>query len=639
MMEHLSVGIELNAVPDIVQALEDARMEKFDFVCIPLVHPRYERDFSGTVDRFEAFTRSDMLLNSNTWSSVVVGKLSSWINPDSDCETMRYNSRKAYKQELAWASHLALPAVLLPPPRYCGASPNFSQLINSSLMGLSNMHLWVRIPTSSMAASVESDSPKSDPWEWWNALRTSCEHHPSLAVALELTADLPDQERLNQWLGEPIRAVIIPTSIFLTNKKGFPTLSKPHQNLLHSFFRFKVQFVLKGAPHHKSKNSHNDYQQYLAYVFSQRVLPTETEQFEGPFLDYLQAPLQPLMDNLESGTYETFEKDPVKYANYEEATYQALVERYEPSQAVTVMVVGAGRGPLVRCVLSAAQRASRVVKVFAVEKNPNAVVTLRALKESLGWGDAVSIIDSDMRVWQAPEQADILVSELLGSFGDNELSPECLDGAQRFLKPGGISIPCWYTSYVAPISSAKLWNEVKTYNDLAHFETPYVVKMHNIHQLAESQPLFTYHHPNQGHPPPPSSSSSSSASPSSSSSSSSTKPSLPTPIAIDNDRYGTLSFRIEQSSTVHGLAGFFDACLYKDVHISINPQNFSTGMFSWFPLYFPLRVPVYVPPGGEITVHLWRLSTRTKVWYEWSLASPIHTTIHNPNGRSYWIGL
>ena len=39
-----------------------------------------------------------------------------------------------------------------------------------------------------------------------------------------------------------------------------------------------------------------------------------------------------------------------------------------------------------------------------------------------------------MRVVQAPEQADILVSELLGSFGDNELSPECLDGAMRFLK-------------------------------------------------------------------------------------------------------------------------------------------------------------------------------------------------------------
>jgi protein arginine N-methyltransferase 5 len=50
------------------------------------------------------------------------------------------------------------------------------------------------------------------------------------------------------------------------------------------------------------------------------------------------------------------------------------------------------------------------------------------------WGDLVTIVSSDMRDWEAPEKADILVSELLGSFGDNELSPECLDGAQKFLK-------------------------------------------------------------------------------------------------------------------------------------------------------------------------------------------------------------
>lgn len=50
------------------------------------------------------------------------------------------------------------------------------------------------------------------------------------------------------------------------------------------------------------------------------------------------------------------------------------------------------------------------------------------------WGDLVTVVLSDMRRWQAPELADIIVSELLGSFGDNELSPECLDGAQCFLK-------------------------------------------------------------------------------------------------------------------------------------------------------------------------------------------------------------
>jgi len=46
----------------------------------------------------------------------------------------------------------------------------------------------------------------------------------------------------------------------------------------------------------------------------------------------------------------------------------------------------------------------------------------------------VSTVHEDMRSWEAPEKADIIISELLGSFGDNELSPECLDGAQRLLK-------------------------------------------------------------------------------------------------------------------------------------------------------------------------------------------------------------
>lgn len=50
------------------------------------------------------------------------------------------------------------------------------------------------------------------------------------------------------------------------------------------------------------------------------------------------------------------------------------------------------------------------------------------------WGDRVNVIAKDMRDWIAPEKADIIVSELLGSIGDNELSPECLDGAQKFLK-------------------------------------------------------------------------------------------------------------------------------------------------------------------------------------------------------------
>ncbi|KAK3257302.1 Protein arginine N-methyltransferase 5, partial [Cymbomonas tetramitiformis] len=48
--------------------------------------------------------------------------------------------------------------------------------------------------------------------------------------------------------------------------------------------------------------------EYLAYFFHKMEAVPEQERFEVSYRDYLQAPLQPLMDNLENQTYETFEK-------------------------------------------------------------------------------------------------------------------------------------------------------------------------------------------------------------------------------------------------------------------------------------------------------------------------------------------
>ena len=56
------------------------------------------------------------------------------------------------------------------------------------------------------------------------------------------------------------------------------------------------------------------------------------------------------------------------------------------------------------------------------------------------------------------------MSELLGSFGDNELSPECLIPTEKFLRPGGIYIPWAYTNHALPISSRLMWNEVLAYS-------------------------------------------------------------------------------------------------------------------------------------------------------------------------------
>lgn len=41
------------------------------------------------------------------------------------------------------------------------------------------------------------------------------------------------------------------------------------------------------------------------------------------------------MDNLDSTTYEVFEKDPIKYQKYEQATYLALCDR-KPNSTTSV---------------------------------------------------------------------------------------------------------------------------------------------------------------------------------------------------------------------------------------------------------------------------------------------------------------
>lgn len=646
-------GVEIPFDDDIYTALERNLSGGFDFVIAPLTDPQYRPSQQAqSTSTIPPFAGSDLVLSPAQWSSHIVGKISSWIDLDSSNELIRLDSETTLKQELGWATHLSLQACLLPTPTPLNFG-NYARCVNQSLQGLSNMQLWLRIPLVSPelqeaegtsnedAVFVRRDGvtrkPISDSWEWWNMFLMLCEHHSHLSVALDITASLPSPASVKRWLGEPVKAAILHTSAFLTNKKGYPCLSKRHQNLLATFFDHSVQIALVGESFHQLdgmefESSHpnvaNGYGEglspkhplklYLEYIghFYRKMPPiSEQERFELGYRDFLQAPLQPLMDNLEAQTYETFEKDTTKYFQYQKALHAALLDRVSDNDASTtcivLMVVGAGRGPLVHAALQAAKETGRRLRVYAVEKNPNAVVTLHSLVKLEGWQDIVTIVSCDMRQWAAPEKADILVSELLGSFGDNELSPECLDGAQRFLKDDGISIPSEYTSFIAPITASKLHRDVKSYNDLAHFETAYVVKLHSVARLAPPQPVFTFSHPNS------------------------------TPLQ-DNRRYKKLIFEFPGdtgSALVHGFAGYFDSTLYKDIHLGIEPSTATPNMFSWFAIYFPLRQPIYVPVGSVMEVHFWRCVGPTKVWYEWAVTAPSVSPVHNPNGRSYWVGL
>lgn len=127
---------------------------------------------------------------------------------------------------------------------------------------------------------------------------------------------------------------------------------------------------------------------------------------------------------------------------------------------IIITLVGAGRGPLILASLHAAERANCKILVYAIEKNPNAIITLQSLSQSLHWGDQVKIVETDMRIYKPSHYSDIILSELLGSFGDNELSVECLYGTQRFLHQDGIYIPRNCTSHLACCMSTRIYNNV-----------------------------------------------------------------------------------------------------------------------------------------------------------------------------------
>lgn len=488
----------------------------------------------------------------------------------------------------------------------------------------------------------------------------------------------------SRWHSEPVHLFTIDPNTFIKNQKGYPVLGKSHQALISWFMRLRTApwillcdvgslpgleadpsranvLNLPGTEYPSlaqaaaSNKKYIDQTPHLSYMrnLQQRQPPrTAIERFGVGYQDYLQAPLQPLTVNLESITYEVFEKDPIKYEWYERAIAKALTDWVEqkkptsnPDGRVVVAVVGAGRGPLVTRALKASAQSGVEIDLWVVEKNQNAFVLLQRHNESI-WGEKVTLVHSDMRAWKGPlvqkktstpaaplgqtlgieddllyapdakkstapsteeitesvhAKIDIVISELLGSFGDNELSPECLDGVNHLLDPvHGISIPASYTAHFTPISAPKLHADVtnQTISNPAAPETPYVVMLHAIDYLSTDQSdsnyssvrssvttvpsetttpfvqtAWSFSHPNRDIPPqPPSTSMISNA---------------------HNVRKTRLAFPVPNRGVCHGLGGYFETVLYPGVELSTNPvtmENKSANMISWFPIYFPLKV-------------------------------------------------
>ncbi|XP_072269944.1 protein arginine N-methyltransferase 5 [Pyxicephalus adspersus] len=382
----------------------------------------------------------EVLSSMADWNTLIVGKLSEWIKVDSEIPEIRKTSEAALLQELNFSAYLGLPAFLIPLANE--ENCNLARLLTNHIhVGHHSTMFWMRVPlvapndlrddlieNEPVSQSEEEDNEVEErSWVWWHSFRTLCDYNKRIALAIEVGADLPSGSIIDRWLGEPIKAAILPTSIFLTNKKGFPVLSKVHQRLIFRLFKLEVQFVISGSHHHSEKDFCS-YLQYLEYLSQNRPPPNAYEMFAKGYEDYLQSPLQVIFN------------------------------------------------------------ACLKIKLQGMVLHP---------KENVYFSDPV----------------------------------------------------------------------------------------------------------------------------------------------IDNNRYCCLKYPIKLNTVLHGFAGYFETVLYKDVTLSICPETHSPGMFSWFPILFPIKQPIPLQEGDTVCVRFWRCNNGKKVWYEWAVTSPVCSAIHNPTGRSYTIGL
>ncbi|KAJ2725619.1 hypothetical protein GGI07_001119 [Coemansia sp. Benny D115] len=535
-----------------------------DFATLPLTQPLA----ADTLLAQECLSLDDVTVSTPTNAYCILGALSA--------------DPPMALREAQYAQHLGIRRLLLPMPG-CGVG----------LAQYANLLLTLLVRGVPVMARIGADA-----WTTWNRVRQLCGGHAKLRVALVLTGEPGD---LRQWRAEPVKLVVLAPDMF----DAAPALSHRARNAV----RMAVAMGAAISIQHTA-DQQKDLCRRVAYLRSLTVALVDDEVDEEDMMrDELQAPLQPLADHLEAEIYRTFEADQPKYEMYESAIALALGDLAGHRTPLAVVVAGAGQGPLVARALYASARARVPVRIVALEKNPGAMVTLQR-RNRLEWGGKVELVHGDMRSYRPGSKADVLVSELLGSLGDNELAPECMAPAvAHILRPGGACIPSRYTAYIAPLSSTLLHQRAA-----GALETPYVVNIHSADVLCDPKPLWTFDH-------------------------------SPEAASKDDDgtvftRFASVDFAAPGPSLVHGLAGYFDAVLYRGVRLSTCPATHTPDMYSWFPMFIPIKTPLPVGAGDRIAVSVWRQCTPgVRTWYEWAVETPgASSAIHNINAREYSIG-
>uniref|UniRef100_A0AAF5DA30 Protein arginine N-methyltransferase 5 n=1 Tax=Strongyloides stercoralis TaxID=6248 RepID=A0AAF5DA30_STRER len=607
---------------------------------------------------------------------MIMGRLLDSYLKDDINECGDKSSILSLKEELEFASYCEMKTLVIKLSNKMNA--NYGRYLADWLCQIDrNVQLFVELETDIdfYIDNSTKDKPINSVWEIWSYFRAQFNHafFSNLHVILKFSSsDIPDEflpgsHNLKRWKGEPLVGFTIDYEVLECQGKfedaSFPdiimrTLSTLWNPTYHLLIFSNDTFYLTRNVREKVISKLKD--SLLTLDYDDKYYESHFK-YHGNFM--LQNPLQPCADNLTSGIYHAFESDTVKYKKYALAIYYAikkcitdqLLEHISNSGqskeldavCIDMAILGAGRGHLLTSILwaykkitSEAPEKNISIAVHVVEKNNLALLDCRKVYEYIE-GFTIKPVNIEMREWAKQmynnknRLPDIIVSELLGSFGCNELSPDLLYEVESYIyHPKQIWIPKVVESYIQPITNIPalqfLFDEAIFHSDFdggqgrnnsrrfytfvdvfekakpisPYSDRLYIAQPSPVYKIDNPKYCFTFLHPQYDK--------------------------LININPKDLSGHAIINFKARSTCDITGFQGYFVATLYEEegkaVLLSSCPHvnkleaekyNFECLSTSWFPAFFPLRGPIRLQEDGEFSFEIFRKTDNTGIWYEW----------------------
>jgi SAM-dependent methyltransferase len=265
-----------------------------------------------------------------------------------------------------------------------------------------------------------------------------------------------------------------------------------------------------------------------------------------------------------------------------------------------VLDIGAGSG-----ILSLFAARAGAARVYAVERTAVAALADR-LAAANGAAEIIEVFHGDVMQVELPGPVDVIVSEWLGGFGIDEgmLGP-VIAARDRWLKPGGVMIPCSVTAWTALVHD-------RYSGEMAEFlrNNPYGLNLDDLAEMTVNEIFYsgTFRHLAAGDRR--------------------SEPArlwttdaqlIPLEQAQAPHQAETL-LPVRGHGTANALALWFSAELAPGICLSVGPGDSPTH---WGMTTAPLRWPVQVTPGMVVRVRVRTAPARPiGTWTSWAVALP-----------------